>query len=111
MPPREYLFGATPRTELEGKKLDKHLAKYKKRYFGFAKGAMAQLKIAHDAPDRLEHGDLYSVLRDLMGLDGELIRALNKAGISEGRRAKWVSWFTWLLVYEYWDDKDDDDDD
>ena len=110
MPTTDYLWGAEALAGIKEKELDKHLSKFKDRYFGFARSALAQMRIAHDVPDFLQPDDLYVVLRDLITLDGELIRAFRDGGIADRLTRRWFSWFTWFLVHTFWDEEVNGDD-
>lgn len=103
MATQDYLWGAEALSSLQDKGLDEHFTEHEDRYLRFARSAHEQLRIAADSPDLLQPDDLYVVLRDLIGFDGELNRKMPDVGVPGNAIRKWSSWFTWYVVHQYWD--------
>ena len=93
-----YLWDADAAAGIKRKKLDKHYQKNKTRYLDFAKTLTATLNTSAGPGVDVEEGDLYVILTPLLALDAELRKALQSEGVSDARRTRWISWFTWYVI-------------
>jgi hypothetical protein len=100
--PQEYLWNAEALKGIREKDLDKHFDKNKSRYQEFAKTFWKTMKLAANQSGQLQKADLYTVLHELIALDDKLTQALKAKGISDARRSRWISWFTWYIVEQSW---------